>query len=239
MTKGWSFMNRTNTASAARTVVIAVAVASVGITGCSSDPSALPSSATTNAATTDAVSTNAPTTNAVTTNARTTNAATLVDFADRAAAESWSSQNDTVMGGRSKGAASWAAGALMFAGSVSLENNGGFSSVVGDLPQRISPAAAPIDSISVLARGDGKTYVLQLRADDDSVRYVQRFTTEVGVERRYSLALAAFEPVNFQLSPLKSAPQVDPFAVTQLAFYILDKQAGPFELSVRRVDAIG
>jgi hypothetical protein len=59
------------------------------------------------------------------------------------------------------------------------------------------------------------------------------------VERTYSLALAAFQPVDFQLSPLRNAPQIDPFKLTGLALYILDKQAGPFELRVRRIDASG
>ena len=255
-------MSRTIVDRSTRAILIVVVVASAAATGCSSDTS--PASAVTaipvptlaatantaiantvasnsvaaNTATTNAATTNAATTNAVTTNTVTTNAVTLVDFADRGAAGSWSSQNDTVMGGRSKGAASWLGGALVFSGSLSLENNGGFSSVVGDLTQPSSRTVPSINTISVVARGDGKTYVLQLRTGDDSVRYVQRFTTEAGVERTYSLALAAFEPVNFQLSPVKNAPRIDPFAVTRLALYILDKQSGPFELNIRRIDAV-
>lgn len=239
-------MRRTSADRIARHVVVvifvATVVASVGATGCSSGrstASTLASVRTAPAGSDVAAVVDVTTTFVASTPTSTSNLVTLVDFADQAAADSWSSQNDTVMGGKSRGTASWVDGALVFGGTLSLENNGGFSSVVGNLGQRISRDVAPINSISISARGDGKTYVLQLRTDDDSVRYVQRFTTEAGVEHTYSLPLAAFEPVNFQLSPLKNAPQVDPFAVTGLALYILDKQAGPFELRVRRIDASG
>ncbi len=230
-------MSRTIVDRSTRAILIVVVVASAAATGCSSDTS--PASAVTAIPVpTLAAPANTAIANTVASNTVTTNAVTLVDFADRAAAGSWSSQNDTVMGGRSKGAASWLGGALVFSGSLSLENNGGFSSVVGDLTQPSSRTVPSINTISISARGDGKTYVLQLRTGDDSVRYVQRFTTEAGVERTYSLALAAFEPVNFQLSPVKNAPRIDPFAVTRLALYILDKQSGPFELNIRRIDAV-
>ena len=250
-------MSRTIVDRSTRAILVVVVVASAAATGCSSDTSpasavtaipvptlaatantAIANTVASNSVAANTATTNAATTNAVTTNTVTTNAVTLVDFADRGAAGSWSSQNDTVMGGRSKGAASWLGGALVFSGSLSLENNGGFSSVVGDLTQPSSRTVPSINTISVVACGDGKTYVLQLRTGDDSVRYVQRFTTEAGVERTYSLALAAFEPVNFQLSPVKNAPRIDPFAVTRLALYILDKQSGPFELNIRRIDAV-
>ena len=42
---------------------------------------------------------------------------------------SWYSVNDTVMGGRSSGTTSYGEDALIFKGSVSFENNGGFASV--------------------------------------------------------------------------------------------------------------
>jgi NADH dehydrogenase [ubiquinone] 1 alpha subcomplex assembly factor 1 len=227
-------VRRTSADRIARVVVVVIVVASVGATGCASGR---PTASTLSSVRTTPTGFDVTTTLVAST--PTANLVTLVDFADQAAADSWSSQNDTVMGGKSRGTASWVDGALVFGGSLSLENNGGFSSVVGNLGQRVSRDVTPIKSISISASGDGKTYVLQLRTDDDSVRYAQRFTTEAGVERTYSLALAAFEPVNFQLSPLKNAPPLDPFALTGLALYILDKQAGPFELNVRRIDAIG
>lgn len=44
----------------------------------------------------------------------------------------WFSVNDTVMGGRSSGKTKYTEDALVFSGSVSFENNGGFASVRSD-----------------------------------------------------------------------------------------------------------
>jgi hypothetical protein len=52
----------------------------------------------------------------------------LVDFGE-SKDTSWYSVNDTVMGGRSSGTTAYKENALLFQGSVSFENNGGFASV--------------------------------------------------------------------------------------------------------------
>ena len=78
----------------------------------------------------------------------------------------WEIQDDVVMGGRSQGALTLnEAGNAVFSGTVSLENDGGFSSV--------QHAFGPIDvsaySAVVLGlKGDGKTYQLRLDATPDA-----------------------------------------------------------------------
>lgn len=55
----------------------------------------------------------------------------LFDFgADKS--HTWYALSDRVMGGRSQGAVSFEADVLRFSGTVSFDNNGGFSSVRGD-----------------------------------------------------------------------------------------------------------
>ena len=54
----------------------------------------------------------------------------LFDFADLAAMNGWQVEDDVVMGGRSRGSFTRdKAGHAVFRGEVSLDNNGGFSSV--------------------------------------------------------------------------------------------------------------
>lgn len=87
-------------------------------------------------------------------------------FTQDADMSQWEVQDDGVMGGRSQGAlAINEAGNAVFSGIVSLENDGGFSSV--------QHAFEPIDvskySAVVLGlKGDGKTYQLRLDADPDA-----------------------------------------------------------------------
>lgn len=52
----------------------------------------------------------------------------VIDFG-KEKEDSWFSVNDTVMGGRSDGNSNYSENGLVFEGSVSFENNGGFASV--------------------------------------------------------------------------------------------------------------
>ena len=88
------------------------------------------------------------------------------------------------------------------------------------------------------ATGDGKTYVLQLRSGPSGrALHIARFRTTAGTAETHVLRLDRFEPVGFRLDPLPGAPGVDPAAVAQISLYVLDKQAGPFSLAIRSLDA--
>ena len=47
-----------------------------------------------------------------------------------------------------------------------------------------------------------------------------------------------FQPVGMRLDPAPEAPPiVDPSGISQVSIYILDKQQGPFEITIRSIDA--
>ena len=88
------------------------------------------------------------------------------------------------------------------------------------------------------AVGDGKTYLLKVGTAGQPWSYVQRFATEAAVQRIYDLPVEGFEPVGMRLDPAPDAPQtLDPSSISQVSLYILDKQQGPFELTVSKIDA--
>jgi hypothetical protein len=163
----------------------------------------------------------------------------LVDLDDAGAVAAWTTVNDPVMGGASTSKIAFGDGGLVFSGDISLENNGGFASA------RSSPAdpaigrkAAGAKSLRVRALGDGKTYLLKVGAEGQPWSYIQRFTTEAAVERMYELPVEAFEPVGMRLDPAPEAPRtLDPSTISQVSVYILDKQQGPFELTISAIDA--
>lgn len=161
---------------------------------------------------------------------------TLFAFTEAGDVADWGTVNDTVMGGVSSSTTSWEAGAMVFRGELSLDNNGGFTSVRGPIVTELGELLADAGEVVVEATGDGKTYLLQLRTVDDDL-YVQRFTTTAGADAGYRLPIGAFEPVGRFLDPLPGAPALDPSRVAQLVIYLLDKQEGPFELAVRRIAA--
>ena len=158
----------------------------------------------------------------------------LFDFADAASATGWATQNDTVMGGVSQSTSTWANGQLVFQGTLSLENNGGFTSLVSPIDEQLGERAVGASAIVIDALGDGKTYVLQLRGNDET-RFIQRFATVAGAQQKYVLPIDKFEAVTSFLDPVANAAPIELANIRQLALYLLDKQAGQFELAVTSI----
>ena len=94
----------------------------------------------------------------------------LFDFADEAAVQGWGTIDDRVMGGVSSSTTLWVAGSLLFAGEVSTDNNGGFSSALSAPDDSLGPLAADATGIRISAHGDGKTYVASTSSTSRSDR---------------------------------------------------------------------
>lgn len=159
----------------------------------------------------------------------------VVDFAQMGL-QKWGTINDGVMGGVSDSRLNTNEhGAAVFAGNVSLENNGGFASVRGRLGHC---DLSGFDGLVVRVRGDGKRYRLRLRHDDDldGVTYQARFETREGVWDEVRLPLSSFEPT-YRGRRLRDAEPLNAGAIHQIGFMIADGQAGPFRLEIARVEA--
>ena len=177
------------------------------------------------------------TTTTVAASTTTTAAATsvaLFDFANAESAVGWTTQNDTVMGGVSQSTQAWANGQLVFEGTLSLENNGGFTSLVSPIDNELGQRAVGASAIVIDALGDAKTYVLQLRGADNT-RFIQRFATVAGSQQKYELPIDKFEAVTSFLAPVPNAAPLQLANIQQIALYLLDKQAGPFRLAVTSI----
>jgi hypothetical protein len=165
--------------------------------------------------------------------------ASLVDLGSAEQVAAWTTVNDPVMGGQSTSSTAFGDGGLVFSGSLSLANNGGFASARSPENADIGRKAAGANAFRVRATGDGKTYLLKAGAAGQPYSYVQRFSTQAGVERDYDLPVRDFEPVGMRLNPAPDAPRtLDPSTLSQVAIYILDKQQGPFTITVRGIDAV-
>ena len=156
----------------------------------------------------------------------------VMGFETAAQIDGWATVNDPVMGGQSISRVAWRDAALVFSGELSLENNGGFASLVA--PSDAVPAGAWVgrDGVRVVGSGDAKTYLLQLRSGDGS--YVQRFVA--GSTFSVLLRFEDFVATSRFLDPLPDAEPLDPGDIIGLAIYILDKQVGPFELGLTSID---
>jgi len=100
----------------------------------------------------------------------------IFDFHENADLRNWIVVDDVVMGGRSMGSLTInEEGQGVFSGAVSLENNGGFSSVRYNFD---STEIAEFTKVVLTIRGDGKRYQFRVKTDrDDYYSYVSPFKT--------------------------------------------------------------
>ena len=161
---------------------------------------------------------------------------TLAAFKDPVSVDSWISVNDGVMGGVSKGGFKRTdEGTLLFSGNLSLENNGGFASI------RTKPTPMDLsgmNSVVVKAKGDGRTYWVELRANRQmgASSYRADLPTTAGKWTEVIVPIKDFKLQAFgQVIP--SGP-INLAKVESLGFTLADKKAGPFELEVEYVKTV-
>jgi NADH dehydrogenase [ubiquinone] 1 alpha subcomplex assembly factor 1 len=164
----------------------------------------------------------------------TADALTLFDFATSDEAGRWRVVVDGVMGGRSTGRLAQQDDALVFSGETSLANNGGFSSIRAPVP---AGSVAGYDSLRIRVMGDGRTWILGASSSTgrrgDS--YWTRFETRAGEWQTVTV------PVSEMVRQFFGTPmtgRLQPAAIRGIEFYMYDKQAGPFQLLIDRIEAV-
>ena len=150
-------------------------------------------------------------------------------------ANAWRSINDGVMGGISSGSMKRFDEGLRFSGELSLENNGGFSSARRSVELDLSGAT----SVRLEVRGDGRDYQFRIRQDSqfDGVAWRAIFST-TDEWQIVEIALAEFIPV-FRGRKVTEEGPVVASKIQQIGFLLSDKNAGRFELDIRRIEFLG
>ena len=160
----------------------------------------------------------------------------LLDFRSPDEAQSWEVINDVVMGGISKSTMLITSHkTALFEGNVSLKNYGGFASI------RTYPhdyLLGSYDGLIIRVKGDGKSYRLRLRTDDqfDGIAYQATFLTTSDKWGTVHLPFRDFIPV-YRGHIITDAPSLNPAHIKRLGFMIADKQSGPFRLEIEWVKA--
>jgi len=144
----------------------------------------------------------------------------------------WSVVNDGVMGGLSKGKLKINdEGILTFSGNLSLENNGGFSSLRTD---RVSLDLSQAKGFAVRVKGDGRRYQLRLSTEARfrgmEISFMADFPTKKGKWTEVEIPFAEFEGT-FRGMRLKDE-KFDPSQVRRIGLLIADKKPGSFEMQI-------
>ncbi|MFT5851589.1 MAG: hypothetical protein ACI87J_001562 [Colwellia sp.] len=153
----------------------------------------------------------------------------MINFTEQKNADNWRITNDSVMGGKSEGRFLFEQDSGIFTGYISLENNGGFSSVF----RMIEPLPKNLETVSIDVEGDGITYQLRMIVSLDGYRlaYKHNFETVAGQRETLTFTLADFQ-ASFRGRIMTNAPVLKSEDIRQVGFLITKKVAGKFSLSV-------
>ncbi len=142
---------------------------------------------------------------------------------------------DGVMGGLSTGAvADSDLGIARFSGTLSLENNGGFSQI------RATARGSDFDGASgveLIVRGDGREYNFNVRCSNARVRaggFEQSFPTTDGEWTTVRLAFDDFTLTSFGRT-VRNAPDLTPSLIESVGVTLSDKKEGPFQVDIASI----
>lgn len=165
--------------------------------------------------------------------AQETQSRVLYDFANPQAATQWRTVNDGVMGGRSDGRFTMSPDRMVFFGTLSLANNGGFASVRSQ-PQNLG--IRPGDSIVTRVKGDGRRYTLNLYLPGRRTAFSYRVAFDTPQNQWIELRVPTtrFVATSFGQT-VRNAGPVNPQSVNSIGFLLGDKRPGPFRLEIASV----
>ena len=158
----------------------------------------------------------------------------LVDFGDKQNSSGWNVVNDGVMGGRSVGKARLTDdGVMNFSGTLSLDNNGGFSSIRSG---PIDVQMAIEDGFRVRLKGDGRTYIFNLYPKTRRMAFSYRaaLPSVDGQWTEVFVPLKTFVATSFGRR-VQGGGVLTPDQVSRIGFMLSDKKPGAFKLEIEWV----
>lgn len=157
---------------------------------------------------------------------------TIFDFQENRDISQWNVVVDGVMGGLSTGELKLTEeGHALFQGSISLENNGGFSSIRYDMPEL---KIKDHKFVSIRLKGDGKKYQFRLKNDDQNYySYIAEFITN-GEWQEIEIPLNEMYP-SFRGRKLDQ-PNFDHDQIDEIAILIGNKKKEDFQLLIDKIE---
>ncbi len=160
---------------------------------------------------------------------------TIFDFQKEADISDWQIEDDRVMGGISQGKFELNdEGHGHFHGIVTVESNGGFSSVQNN---SYDLTVDPSDVIAIRLKGDGHTYQLRVKDSQNTYySYEKEFETN-GDWETVEIKLSDMSPT--YRGNIVNQPNFDKNQISQVRFMIgTKKKKEPFNLLIDKIELI-
>jgi hypothetical protein len=161
------------------------------------------------------------------------NSKIIFDFNQKSNLENWIVVDDVVMGGESSGSFKLNSdGFGVFQGDISLENNGGFSSLRYQLQKKIT-----IDNytqVVIRLKGDGEKYQFRIKSNsEDYYSYIFPFSTS-GEWQEITIPLKEMYP-SFRGRKL-NLPNFSDTSIEEVTFLIGNKKNENFKLLLDKIE---
>jgi monofunctional biosynthetic peptidoglycan transglycosylase len=154
-----------------------------------------------------------------------------IDFGINKDGRSWLVVNDGVMGGRSQGDAQLTENSMLFKGTVSLDNNGGFSSLRSQFSDK---QLAKYEQVEIRYRSEGISLAMTLSVSRRW--YVPNYKTSLsGTQGKWKtviLPLKDFRKHYIGKPMRETLTQEAQKEVMRLGFITDEKKYGPFEFEI-------
>jgi len=156
----------------------------------------------------------------------------IFDFNKSAEIQNWLIVDDVVMGGKSSGTFNLNAdGFGVFEGNISLDNNGGFSSVRYRFEKTL---VKEYSTVHIKLRGDGKKYQFRIKAKSgDYYSYISPFQT-TGEWQEIEIPLKEMYP-SFRGRKLDQPNFSDDY-IEEITFLIGNKKEEDFQLIIDKIE---
>jgi hypothetical protein len=156
----------------------------------------------------------------------------IYDFNKTSDIKNWIIIDDVVMGGKSSGSFTLNSdGYGVFMGDISLENNGGFSSVRYRFEKILINKST---KISIRIKGDGKKYQFRIKSNSgDYYSYISPFST-TGEWQEIEIPLKDMYP-SFRGRKLDQ-PNFSSDAIEEITFLIGNKNKEKFQLLIDTIE---
>lgn len=152
--------------------------------------------------------------------------------------DTWFVTNDSVMGGLSSGEGRLEKNATVFSGTLSTENNGGFTSIF----KPITSLSTEIKSVTLRILGDGNSYQLRFRAEVSGyeVAYKIDFQTKLNITSEYTFNLSdligVFRGRIIESAPVLKAENISHIGFLTTAALVNLKQPQVFSLTIYSIN---
>lgn len=160
-----------------------------------------------------------------------------IDFGQSKGGNDWMIVNDGVMGGLSESTVKITKNSLLFKGTVSLKNNGGFASIRSS-NQKFD--FSNYTAIKIKFRSTGRDFALRLASSDLYYRpnYKHHFGSSTGEWEIVELKMSNFKEYRTgQVSgSIVSKEKLE--NIIRIGIILSDKKEGPFEIEIDYIEFI-